>query len=128
MKTSDQNISQLYTFQQLPTSDTGQLNVRVEISENHAVFDGHFPGLPILPGVYLIQIIKDSLNTFLPGNYNARAVDFVKYLVPVEPNKNNVLRLEMTLKESDSNMVVSANSYFEDNTVHFKFKGEFVRS
>lgn len=128
MKTSDQNISQLYTLQQLPTSDAGQLNVRVEISENHSVFDGHFPGLPILPGVYLIQMIKDSLNAFLPGNYSARAVDSVKYLVPVEPNKNNVLRLEMTLKESDSNMVVSTNSYFEDNTVHFKFKGEFVRS
>ena len=128
MKTSEQDATQLYALKLLPTSTGTQLNVQVEIVENHAVFDGHFPGLPILPGVYLIQMIKDSLNSFLPGNYRVHSADTVKFLLPVEPGKNNMLRMEMTLKESVDKLIVTAISFLEDNTIHFKYKGEFVRS
>lgn len=128
MKTSEQDATQLYVLKLLPTSTGTQLNVQVELRENHSVFDGHFPGLPILPGVYLIQMIKDSLNSFLRDNYRVHSADTVKFLLPVEPGKNNMLRMEMTLKESVDKLMVTANSFFEDNTIHFKYKGEFVKS
>ncbi len=128
MKTNKPDSLSLYALEKLPNTGDSSLNVLVKIDGNHPVFDGHFPGLPILPGVYLIQIIKDSLNAFLPNTYQMKSAGTVKYLKPVEPGKNNKLRLEMILTYSEAGITVSASSFLQDDSVHFKFKGEFVKS
>lgn len=128
MKTDKSDSTSLYFLEQLPSTDNSQLNVLVNIDENNSVFDGHFPGLPILPGVYLIQIIKDSLNSFFPNNYQLKTAGTVKYLKPVEPRKSNKLKIEITWSESIDGLKVSAISFLEDDSIHFKFNGEFVKS
>lgn len=118
----------LYVLERIPSNDSNRLNVSVQIDRDHRVFDGHFPDFPILPGVYLIQMVKDSLNTFLPDNYQMKAASWVKYLKPVEPGKENKLRLEIILTQAEESLLVSANTFLKDETINFKFKGEFVKS
>lgn len=128
MTTSPSDISPIYVLERLSSIDENQLNISVLIDKNHRVFDGHFPNFPILPGVYLIQMVKDSLNTFLTDNYRMEAASSVKYLKPIEPGKNNKLRLEITLTQDEEGLLVSANTFLEDETVNFKFKGKFIIS
>jgi len=127
METNNPKSLSLYVLRRLPATDDKQLNVQIEINENHEVFKGHFPEMPILPGVYLIQIIKDSLNTFLPDSYQLKSAGTVKYLKPVQPEKNNRLKMEITFGQISDDLTVSASSFMEDDTVHFKFKGEFIK-
>lgn len=128
MKTNPLDTAPLYVLKRLPSDTESQLNISVQIDEKHRVFEGHFPDFPILPGVYLIQMVKDSLNTFLSDNFWMKTASSVKYLKPVEPGKNKSLRLEITLTETEDSLLVSASSFLEDETVNFKFKGEFVKS
>lgn len=128
MKTNQPDTSPLYVLEHLPSEEETRLNVSVHIDKSHRVFEGHFPDFPILPGVYLIQMVKDSLNTFLPYNYRMKTASTVKYLKPVEPGKDHKLRLEIILTQGEESLLVSASTFMEDETVNFKFKGEFVKS
>lgn len=128
MKTNQPDSSSVYVLERMPSEDENRLNISVQIDESHRVFDGHFPDFPILPGVYLIQMVKDSLNEFLPDSYRLKTASSVKYLKPVEPGKDYKLRLEITLTDGEESLLVSANTFLEDETINFKFKGEFVKS
>ena len=35
--------------------------VTITINKNHAIFDGHFPQNPIVPGVCMLQMVKDLM-------------------------------------------------------------------
>jgi len=36
--------------------DAGILNSRIALNKDHPVFEGHFPGNPILPGVCTVKM------------------------------------------------------------------------
>lgn len=44
-----------------PAGATGVVTVGLD----EAVFAGHYPGFPVLPGVYLIELVRDTLDAWL---------------------------------------------------------------
>lgn len=58
------------------------------------VFDGHFPGTPVLPGALLLAIVLREIERVgpMPG---ALQVQQVKFLAPVGPGQTLRIRLDM---------------------------------
>ena len=36
-----------------------KIEAEISIDVHHKIFEGHFPGQPVLPGVCMIQIVKE---------------------------------------------------------------------
>lgn len=101
------------------------------VSINEAQFQGHFPGKPVFPGVYIIENMAQSacfLLTRSAGNIDKEKVYFlgkvnkVSFLKPVLPGDQIITKVDL-IKRIGSNALISAKSHVDDKTVA---KGELM--
>lgn len=68
------------------TQKTGQ-RYEVLLDEKHFIYQAHFPGEPVTPGVCIIQIAKELLEDHLQHDLVIRQVKNVKFLSVISPIK-----------------------------------------
>jgi 3-hydroxyacyl-[acyl-carrier-protein] dehydratase len=119
-------LNSLYIIKQiLREGKSNKLSILIRLNPSHEIFKGHFPGNPILPGVCIVQILKeimmDQLNNKLILNY----VSSIKYLSFINPEVNSIINFDVELKEmGNDNIFCNAFLYFE-SVVFCRFKGYF---
>lgn len=67
-----------------------QLQAIVTIDPNHKIFEGHFPGQPVVPGVCMLQMIKELAERQLDKSLLLREASQIKYLnvlIPITGDK-----------------------------------------
>lgn len=62
------------------------------------VFAGHFPGRPVLPGVFQLEMVRVAAETILNCPLAVREIPKAKFQRPVLPDE--VVRLELKLTET----------------------------
>lgn len=90
---------------------SGRLVARSVVPEKSPVFEGHFPGMPLVPGVLLIETMAQASGLLLlaANTYSAMpflmSVDGAKLRTFVEPNA--VLDIEADLEHEGSGYAVT---------------------
>ena len=46
--------------------EDGKREIEIELNPGHALYQGHFPGQPVVPGVCTLQMIKESAEQMFP--------------------------------------------------------------
>lgn len=112
-------------FDILEESQTGEegLVTKVKFRKDHPIFKGHFPSNPVVPGVCLIQIIKELVEKNQNKDLRLTRADNVKFLNMVNPEETDTASFELTIKQSE-NIVVKAN-LISEGKVFLKFSGTF---
>lgn len=64
------------------------------LNKAHAIFRGHFPGNPVVPGVCLMTMVKEVLEKALDQSFVLQEAKSVKFLGIVNPNENGLLVLQ----------------------------------
>lgn len=77
-------------------ADTVMLEWQVPLA--HAIFEGHFPGNPIVPGVWLLDEALARVRSWAGWHEQAVRVDNAKFFQPVRPGTH--LHLELQRKAS----------------------------
>lgn len=80
------------------------------ITANDPVFQGHFPGRPILPGVLQIEAIVQTAEVLLrpildpgfQGDFYLKSLQKVKFRRPNEPGDRMIVELDVTAVNGDS--------------------------
>lgn len=96
----------------------------VVINKSHKIFEGHFPGQPVVPGVCMIQIVKEILESHLNRELIFSAASNIKFLSVINPEVNNQLNVEILYRVFESHLDVDAKLFLGE-TVFFKVKGSF---
>jgi 3-hydroxyacyl-[acyl-carrier-protein] dehydratase len=76
----------LYWFTNFASSNDKSLIASFQLNPKHAIFAGHFPGQPVVPGVCMLQIIKEALERALNKKLfltQAATIKFLSMLVPI---------------------------------------------
>jgi 3-hydroxyacyl-[acyl-carrier-protein] dehydratase len=95
------------------------------INAGNKIFEGHFPGRPVVPGVCMMQMVKEIMEQLTGKKSNLIKAHEMKFLAIIDPRQNNII--QATLKytmESNGTMSVVA-TLFKEELIHFKFKGLF---
>lgn len=116
-------LNDLYTLSEILQLPDGSFETDIIINPGHRVFMGHFPGQPVLPGVCILEMLKDIVKKHTGKEWKISQASSVKYLKVVDPTNDTVLRMQIGLKEEADSMLVSASSFTADGSAHFKFKG-----
>jgi len=96
----------------------GQSVARVLLNAGHRVFDGHFPGNPILPGVCTLQIIRSVLDQVMQGECRLEKASVIKFLGFVNPHADNNLLVKVETGQLEGNIVpVQAGVTAGDRTI-----------
>lgn len=90
----------LYRVIELAHND-GSVNAVVTLDPEHDIFKGHYPGLPVLPGACMIQIIKETLEAVLAQKLLLAHSPQLKFLQMVDPRRDNAVSLSMAYEQSD---------------------------
>jgi 3-hydroxyacyl-[acyl-carrier-protein] dehydratase len=95
------------------------------INADHRIFEGHFPGQPVVPGVCMMQMVKEILEQVLEKSTDLVSAAEMKFLAVINPVENNIIQaiLNYTMIE-DGGISVSA-TLKKDQLIHYKFKGQF---
>lgn len=98
------------------TSDS-KYSVTILVNEKHEVFKGHFPGNPIMPGVCMIQIIKELTESITKSSLMIQSLANVKFMALINPEVTPELRLELDITTTEDGLVkVKNTTYFNDTT------------
>ena len=114
-----------YKVQTVEPVAEGSLKVRVELNEKHKIFEGHFPGNPVVPGVCMVQMIKELLSSVLEKELILVTGDNLKFMNIVNPEVNKFLDFDINYKPQEDSVIKVNNTIFFEDKVFFKFSGTF---
>lgn len=117
-------IPNLYIVKETIKTDDNNFKIQIELNPNHEVFEGHFPNNPIMPGVCMMQIIKEITEGFVEKDLFLSKVSNVKFMATINPFINSILDLNLNVV-CENNEVKVKNSSFFDTTNALKFSATY---
>jgi 3-hydroxyacyl-[acyl-carrier-protein] dehydratase len=101
--------------------------ITILVNERHDVFKGHFPGNPIMPGVCMIQIIKELTESITKSTLMIQTLSNVKFMALINPEATPELRLELDVVISEDNLVKVKNTTYFNDTVALKLSNTYKK-
>ena len=101
-------------------------NVLLELNPDHHIFEGHFPQVPVVPGVCMMQMVKELTEDFTGHRLRLSKADHLKFLSIINPRQNKLLHVDIAVHSNSGHEVQVTAAFFHQDTVFFKFKGGFV--
>ena len=89
-------------------------SVIITINNKHEIFKGHFPNNPVMPGVCMMQVIKEITEEVSSSTLFMEKCLNVKFMALINPEVNKVLKLVLNISETDGIIKVKNTTHFED--------------
>lgn len=102
-------------------SEQQTITATLQINKQHSIFEGHFPGLPVVPGVCMMQMIKEILEIDINKKLTLKTADHLKFLSVLDPRVNETIQAEIKSEQGNEGLKVTA-SLFAGETIFFKIK------
>lgn len=104
-----------------------KLLVDVKFNTSHDIYKGHFPELPITPGVCQVQLVQEILCDIFKCKYQLKSAKDIKFLNFIDPMKVDSLSLELTLKSKDE-FELSVNALMKSDAINYlKMRSVFIK-
>ena len=104
----------------------GKINAILEINANHKIFGGHFPGQPVVPGVCMMQMVKEILESVLSQNTRLVSAGHLKFLTVIDPTENNMIHAELKYSAGENGQIKVVASLVNESVIYFKMNGVFI--
>ncbi|HKC66926.1 MAG TPA: 3-hydroxyacyl-ACP dehydratase [Bacteroidia bacterium] len=96
----------------------------VELNPAHKIYKGHFPEIPVAPGVSLIQVIQEVLAKKINKELSLKEGSNIKFLAMINPLKENKVTISYTIQLTEKEIDTTANIAGKE-IIYVKFKGTF---
>jgi 3-hydroxyacyl-[acyl-carrier-protein] dehydratase len=115
-------LNKLYTYEQVESELPSTLKFKVSINAGNEIFEGHFPGNPITPGVCQMEMVKEILSDHLSQDLFFNSISDMKFISMWEPKESELVFMDIAIKMTEDVYKINAKIYGE-STVYFKLKG-----
>jgi 3-hydroxyacyl-[acyl-carrier-protein] dehydratase len=119
MTTQDLYIAEIYD------PGEGAFSATIRFNASHPVFAGHFPGQPIVPGVWLVRIIHEVISRHLEKECMLKEAQHVKFLQVIDPVRSPEVTMNVKYSGSGTGEVSAGAEFISGGVVLVKFKGLF---
>lgn len=91
----------------------GIYTTTLKINKSHQLYQGHFPGRPVTPGVMLMQLFKEEAERVSGKDLQLEKANNVKFTAVVDPNCDQEVVLKYTIEETGA--VINLKGTAENN-------------
>ena len=92
-------------------SVAGEIIAEYSFARDLAIFSGHFPGNPVLPGIFQVEMARYALEAANHMNYNIGSISKAKFINMILPD--NRITVKIKVAEIDSGIKIRAKSYVD---------------
>lgn len=103
-------------------SSATEIWAELRINGYHKIFEGHFPDQPVVPGVCMMQMIKETMEQVLDKKTNLVQAAEMKFLAVMNPLENNLVQATIKYTTEETGLIKIAAEIYRDELVHFKCK------
>lgn len=96
-------LDNFYTILSSEQPDETTGTVLLELNPDHAIYLGHFPAHPVVPGVCLLQLIKESVENMRHQKMQYTQISSCKFLSAINPKDTPRISLILTMKRAEDN-------------------------
>ena len=77
--------------------------VGLALDAGHPIFDGHFPGRPVVPGVCLVQMVTEvtKIVSGFAGVLRLVSARQIKFISFIDPRRGDTLIMRLTVRRAD---------------------------
>lgn len=118
-------LGDLFTYNIIEKAE-GELKAEISINKDHHIFEGHFPGVPVLPGVCQVQAIKEILQEVTGFKLQISKVRDIKFMSMVDPTQTEKLQCVITYSDSEEALKTNALLSYNETTV-LKLRGNLSK-
>lgn len=89
--------------------------VNITLHSSHIIFQSHFPGEPVMPGVCILQIAKELLEDYWNCQLKLIRIKNVKFLYVITPEKHSHISFVLEREDRESEQEVRKGEDAEIN-------------
>jgi 3-hydroxyacyl-[acyl-carrier-protein] dehydratase len=120
-------LKSLYQINDLK-KDEGNFSASLSFNSGHEIFNGHFPGQPVVPGVALIHILKDLCSRITGYEVKLVKGTNIKFLNIIDPTNNASYSISGTFSQKEDNSITLTASIRNKDSINIKFRGTFSKT
>ena len=105
--------------------ENNSFKILLELNAIHKIFEGHFPGQPVVPGACMLQMVKEVTEIILNKKIQLIKADNIKFLLLINPNEYRTLQMDLTFNISEDGIANVSVNLSNGSSVCFKFTGSF---
>ena len=98
----------------------------VTLNPAHPIFSGHFPGQPVLPGVCMLEMVKEILEELLQQQLRISKGPQIKFLSMIIPEKDPDFTIELHY-EMLNGIIQARGKIFSEEVIFMKYQLELCR-
>lgn len=104
----------------------GEFLIRFNCNPNHNIFEGHFPTEPILPGVAMVQFVRESIEMLFSKKLKLETSKTIKFIHIIDPRVEQNLVLELKINCTNNNVYETRATIKNDTTTFFQMRGNYA--
>ena len=113
-----------YQIKELSKSDE-LVQASLQLNAEHAILKGHFPEMPVVPGVCMVQMLKEVTERAVERKLILKKAPVIKFLSIMQPAEHPEVKLEISIKKTEERTFAVNGKFNFEAITFFKFKGHF---
>ena len=107
-------------------ADESSIKADIRVNSNHPILMGHFPEQPIVPGVCMLEMLKEVIQFNYNKKYQLESASMIKFLTMFAPPQFTSASFNIQINPFESNKLQVNASLNSDDAIFLKFKGVFI--
>ena len=107
-------------------ADKTKIETEIVFNPAHSIFKGHFPNLPVVPGVCMVQIVKEIGERQLQQKLFLSSAGNIKFLAVLNPEVHQRVNVDVQLKPSGKDAFEMESKLYFGEVTFFKMKADFL--
>lgn len=111
-----------FTIEQSEIS-TGHISAAIRLNPEHPVYEGHFPGMPVVPGVCQVQMVKEILCSAREREFLLSESKMCKFINMMNPKEATGLKCDISWSENPDGEISFSGELADTVRTYLKMKG-----
>ncbi|MDB5000293.1 MAG: FabA-like domain protein [Mucilaginibacter sp.] len=107
--------------------NASQITASLNINKNSSIFEGHFPGQPVVPGACMLQLVKDVLEEVLHMPILLKKAGNIKFINMITPANNLTAKLTISYKITDDGSISINAILLTGEVTCFKLQAVYIK-
>lgn len=99
-------LKNFYTLKSIKEQEENKFTAEITLNADHEIFNGHFPGNPVTPGVCMMQIVKDISEKITERKLMVNSANNVKFMAIINPEETPDITLDFDISSTDESVKV----------------------